>query len=459
MKRILIVGSGAREHAIAWKLRQSPEIGEIFVAPGNAGTDEVATNVAVTAGDVAGITRFADERQIDLTLIGPEAPLAAGVSDALQDKGLRVVGPNAGAARIESSKSFAKDVMRRANVPTAWYQAFDDAESARRFLAAADYPLVVKADGLAAGKGVVICRSREEALAAIKDLMVDRVHGVAGDRIVVEEFLSGPEMSLMALVDGRRGFALPPSQDHKRLLDGDKGPNTGGMGAYAPVPLVAATASDVAHPSLGVPSDGDPQAVQMAHRLTERLVARLIDPVVRTLAEMGMSYRGILYAGLMLTSDGPKVLEFNCRLGDPETQVLMPLIQGDLLPYLEAVAAGELDDAPPVTTRAAAGVVLAAPGYPDEPCTDSRFHGLGHTPENMLVFHAGTRRNQEGEVVTAGGRVLTVVGTGADVGQAVESAYRFPLWFDRMQFRTDIAWQARPDKSRRGMAETELVPA
>jgi phosphoribosylamine---glycine ligase len=434
MKSLLIVGSGAREHALAWKLRQSPDIEEIYVAPGNPGTARLAHNVPVAAVDLPGIRRLVREKNIHLTIVGPEAPLALGLSDCLQADGHLVVGPTAAAARIESSKSFAKDLMRRANVPTAWYRVFDDPDVAHHFVASSGYPLVIKADGLASGKGVVVCQTLEEARRVIDDVMVQRIHGESGNRIVVEECLSGPEVSLMALVDGKQCFPLPLSQDHKRLGDGDTGPNTGGMGAYAP-----------ALPSLFLDL---PQLVRIA-----------MEPVVQTLIEMGTPYRGILYAGLMLTGDGPKVLEFNCRFGDPETQVLMPLIDGDLLPYLEAVAVGSLERGPQILPLCTTGVVLAAPGYPENPQLGSVIHGLPYVPEDILVFHAGTGLNEVGEVVTAGGRVLTVVGSGRDLLEALERAYGSPLWFDGMQFRGDIGWQAKGLPAGESQSEPELVYA
>jgi phosphoribosylamine---glycine ligase len=429
-QRVLIVGSGAREHALAWKLGQSPDITALYVAPGNAGTGVTAENVPVSATDIAGLLRFVEERDITLTVVGPEAPLALGLADTLRARGRRVFGPDAAAAQIESSKAFAKDLMKDAGVPTAGYAVFDRYEDALAYLSGATYPVVLKADGLAAGKGVSICPSFTQARDVLRSMMVDDVFGSSGNRVVIEEVLSGPEVSLIALVDGERVAALPLAQDHKRLGDGDTGPNTGGMGAYVPVPFLSAQERDA-------------------------LVKLAIEPVIRALAAAGTPYRGALYAGLMLTETGPKVLEFNCRFGDPETQVLLPLLADDLLPWLEAAADGHLPDHQiPIHNRSAVGVVLAAPGYPDKPVLGGRIdpsppaplpqgeRGDRYLPE-LLVFHAGTGLNDEGHVITAGGRVLTVVGLGDTIDEAAEQAYATPIHFEGMQRRTDIAWQAR----------------
>lgn len=414
---VLIVGSGAREHALLWKLRQSRAIEELLVAPGNAGTADIAENVPVTAADIDGLARLVEERDIGLTVVGPEAPLVLGLADRLRAAGRRVVGPSAAAALIEGSKAFAKDVMVRAGVPTARFATFTEPDSARRFLAhSATYPLVVKADGLAAGKGVWVCGDEREARAAVDAMMVSRRYGSAGARIVIEEGLQGPEISLIALVDGRRAVALPIAQDHKRLLDGDAGPNTGGMGAYAPVPFL-----------------GDAER--------EWLLQLTIQPIVDELAARGTPYRGFLFAGLMLTEGGPRVLEYNCRLGDPEAQVLLPLLEDDLLPWLEVMADGSLPDEHPRCDGAATGVVLAAPGYPDRPVTGAPIWGLDDAP-NVLLFHAGTERDAAGRVVSAGGRVLTVVGVAESVPEAARKAYGTSVWFEGMQRRGDIGRQA-----------------
>ena len=418
MTSVLVVGSGGREHAFAWKLRQSPAVDHVYVAPGNAGTAREAENVPIAATDLPGLVRFVAEHDVTLTVIGPEAPLALGLADALRAERRLVVGPGAAAARIESSKSFAKDLMREAGVATAPYRVFDRVEEARRYLARATYPLVVKADGLAAGKGVTVCPDQAAATAAVEALMVAAMHGDAGKRVVIEAALTGPEVSLLALVDGTRVVLLPPAQDHKRLGDGDTGPNTGGMGAYAPVP--------------GLTEDDH-----------DRLTEEAIQPVVDLLASMGMPYRGILFAGLMMTPEGPQVLEYNCRSSDPETQVVLPLIADDLFPWLVMAAGGRLYGRPQMLRGSAVGVVLAADGYPDAPVTGVPIEGLEAIPAGVVAFHAGTAVNGSGEIITAGGRVLTIVGTGKTVDEAAAKAYAVPVRFAGMQRRSDIGWQAR----------------
>jgi phosphoribosylamine---glycine ligase len=418
MTRVLIVGSGGREHALAWKLRQSPDVSELLVAPGNPGTESIARNVPVSATDIGGLVDLVEERDIDLTVVGPEAPLALGLADALRGHGRRVVGPNAAAARIESSKSFAKDLMLRAGVPTARYAIFDDMTDALQHAEQSAYPLVIKADGLTAGKGVTICRDAVEAQVTILEMMAHDRFDAAGRRIVIEQYLEGPEISLIVFVDGERAIPLPVAQDHKRLGDGDTGPNTGGMGAYAPVPFVT-------------PADLD------------ALTALTVQPIVDALAAAGTPYRGILFAGLILTETGPYVLEYNCRFGDPEAQVILPLLEGDLLPWLEAMAVGRLEGPVQVSTNTAVGVVLASEGYPEHPLVGRPVEALDNLPSGVLAFHAGTVRDEHGRIITAGGRVLTIVGTGTSVDEAAERAYSAPIRFAGMQRRSDIAWQAR----------------
>jgi phosphoribosylamine---glycine ligase len=418
MTRVLIVGSGGREHALAWKLRQSPGVSELLVAPGNPGTESIARNVPVSATDIAGLVDLVEERDIELTVVGPEAPLALGLADALRAHGRRVVGPNAAAARIESSKSFAKDLMLRAGVPTARYAIFDDMTDALQHAEQSAYPLVIKADGLTAGKGVTICRDAVEAQVTILEMMAHHRFDAAGRRIVIEQYLEGPEVSLIVFVDGERAIPLPAAQDHKRLGDGDTGPNTGGMGAYAPVPFVT-------------PADLD------------ALTALTVQPIVDALAAAGTPYRGILFAGLILTETGPYVLEYNCRFGDPEAQAILPLLEGDLLPWLEAMAVGRLEGPVQVSTGTAVGVVLASEGYPEHPLVGRPVEALDNLPPGVLAFHAGTVRDEHGRIITAGGRVLTVVGTGTSVDRAAERAYSAPIRFAGMQRRSDIGWQAR----------------
>ncbi|MDP3499458.1 MAG: phosphoribosylamine--glycine ligase [Myxococcales bacterium] len=411
--RVLVLGSGAREHALAWKLKQSPSLTALFIAPGNPGTEDLGTTVTVDQNDPSAVVALVKAQRIELLVVGPEAPLVAGVADAVRRAGVLVFGPDAAAARVEGSKAFAKEIMLAAGVPTAMARVFTDRDEAAR-AAAAGGAIVVKADGLAAGKGVVVADSGAEAAQAVRAL--GRLP--AGQTVLLEERLSGPELSVMALCDGERAVLLPPSQDHKRLLDGDRGPNTGGMGAYAPARLL----------------DDD----QLEHlRLTVML------PTLRVLAERGAPFRGALYAGLMLTPQGPKVLEFNARLGDPETQVLMMQTADDLLPLLHAAAVGALPERRlRLEPGYAVGIVLAAPGYPDAPRAGLPISGLDlATPSDVVVFHAGTKRDASGRVITAGGRVLTVCARGATVSAAREQALQHALRieFEGRQLRHDIA--------------------
>jgi phosphoribosylamine--glycine ligase len=430
---VLIVGSGAREHALAWKLSRSPMVDRLLVAPGNPGTALVAENVPVEASDIDRLCRMVRHRDIDLTVIGPEAPLALGLADRLRSEGRSVFGPDRQAARIEWSKAFAKEVMSRAGVPTARYALFDELESALAYIDQNPGPLVVKADGLASGKGVTVCPTSEEAREAARAALETRVFGEAGDSLLIEEALSGVEVSLLAFVDGERAQALPIAQDHKRLLDGDLGPNTGGMGAYAPVPFL-----------------------DKLDR--EALMDLTVRPIVSTLCEMGMPFRGLLFAGLMLTADGPRVLEYNCRFGDPETQAILPLMREDLLPWLLAAAEGTLPASAPHCTGHAVAVVYAAPGYPVAPRSGSRVFGLDERAPGTLVFQAGTVLDPAGEIRTSGGRVLSVVGTADTLEGARSRAYSSQVCFVDMQYRTDIAghaagtgstalWRGLPDGS------------
>lgn len=416
-QRVLVVGSGGREHALAWKLRQSPEIERILVAPGNAGTAGIAENVPIAPDNVRGLADLVEDRDIDLTVVGPEISLALGLVDSLRARDRAVFGPDIAGFRLEGSKAFAKDMMTAIGVPTASYQVCSRVDDARSYLDTARYPLVIKADGLAAGKGVVLCENERDARATVEAFMADHLHGSAGERVIIEDALSGPEVSLLALVDGREIIPLPVAQDHKRLRNRDDGPNTGGMGAYAPVPFL----------------DSNERA---------GLIDMVMRPVVALLARAGTPYRGVLYAGLMLTPDGPHVLEFNCRFGDPETQVLLPLLADDLFPWLMAVTRGDLNRLPPAlrqTDKSAVGVVLATSGYPETPVVGDRIDGLGHVPEDVRVFHGGTAVDDLGCPVTARGRVLTVVGLGDTLEQARQRAYSTAIDFPGMQFRSDIA--------------------
>jgi phosphoribosylamine--glycine ligase len=412
MINVLLVGSGGREHALAWKLAQSPLLGTLFIAPGNPGTAQIGRNVPVSATAVDALVDIAKREHVGLVVVGPEAPLAAGLADACDAAGIPVFGPTAAAAQIESSKTFAKQIMQQAGVPTAVSHTFDDVAAAQAFVRDHGTAWVVKADGLASGKGVIVAESVDETLAAIAQLGALG----AGQRLLLEERLSGPEVSLIALCDGERALPLPLAQDHKRLLDGNHGPNTGGMGAYAPAPHL------------------DEEAVQ-------QIMDTIMLPTVRALAAHGIPFRGALYAGLMLTEDGPKVLEFNARFGDPETQAIMPLLEGDLLAALLACAEGRLQpDMLGVSEGAAACIVLAAPGYPDAPRTGDMISGIEAADEpGALVFHAGTDW-QNGQFVTAGGRVLGVTGMGRTLDAALNRAYEVVsvIHFEGMQFRRDI---------------------
>jgi phosphoribosylamine--glycine ligase len=419
--RILVVGSGGREHALAWKIAQSPLVHALFAAPGNPGLGRLAILVPLKADDVAGLTAFAVRERIDLVVVGPEAPLVAGLVDRLGAAGVLAFGPTAAAARIEGSKAFAKEVMVSAGIPTAAYATFTDPAGALAWARARDGQVVVKADGLAAGKGVVVCAGLPEAEAAIREILVERIHGAAGATVLIEERLAGPEASCIAFTDGERVRMLPAAQDHKRIFDGDRGPNTGGMGAFCPTANV-------------------PDALLA---LIERTV---LVPAVRELARRGHPFRGALYAGLMLTPQGPRVLEFNARLGDPETQPILMRLRGDLVPALLAVARGDLGDlAFDVDPRASVGVVLAAEGYPGQVTSGDAIAGLdaGLEPDQQL-FQAGTAEGPDGQVVTAGGRVLTVCALGASHAEAMRRAYAAvgQVSFRGMQFRKDIGGSA-----------------
>lgn len=407
--RVLVVGSGGREHALAWKIAQSPLVRALYCAPGNPGIARVAQLVALRADDVEGIARWVRETRIDLVVVGPEGPLVAGLVDRLAAEGTPAFGPSAGAARIEGSKAFAKDVMAAAGIPTAAHGTFTELAPALAWARARDGQVVVKADGLAAGKGVVVCDGVAEAEAALGEILVARRHGAAGATVVVEERLSGPEASLIGFTDGERVRMLAAAQDHKRIFDGDRGPNTGGMGAFSPTPTVdAALAAEV-----------------------ERTV---LLPAVRELARRGTPFRGALYAGLMLTPQGPRVLEFNARLGDPETQPILLRYRGDVVPALLAAAKGDLSGVEiAFDPRAAVGVVLAADGYPGTVTGGDVIEGAdGPFEDGVQVFHAGTARRPDGTLVTAGGRVLTVCALGDDLEDAARRAYRA---VDRIRFR------------------------
>ena len=421
---VLVIGGGGREHALAWKIAQSPRVARVFVAPGNAGTarDPALVNVAVTA--VADLVDFARREQVGLTVVGPEAPLAAGVVDAFRAAGLRIFGPTQAAAQLESSKDFAKAFMARHGLPTAQYRTFTDAQAAHAYIAERGAPIVVKADGLAAGKGVVVAATREEADAAVDAMLVGNTMGAAGARVVVEDFLAGEEASFIVMVDGRHVLALASSQDHKRLRDGDAGPNTGGMGAYSPAPIVTPA-------------------------MHARIMREVILPAVNGMAADGIPYTGFLYAGVMIGADGaPKVLEFNCRMGDPETQPIVVRLKSDFVDLVDHAVAGTLDTIEAEwDRRAALGVVLAAAGYPDAPRKGDVIEGLDRVTAaahpDVHVFHAGTAEDG-GNAVVSGGRVLCVTALGDSVRLAQRAAYAAiaEIRFAGMQFRTDIGHRA-----------------
>ena len=419
--KILVIGGGGREHALVWKLAQSARVEKIWCAPGNAGIDALAEPVAIDVADVAAIVAFARAHTVDLVVPGPELPLTLGVIDALRAAGLRGFGPTQAAAQLEGSKTFTKELMRRAKVPSGFFSSFTDADEAVRYVHEVGAPIVVKADGLAAGKGVLICQTVAAAEQAIDELMRWRSFGAAGDRIVIEEFLAGEEISFMALSDGETVLPLASSQDHKRAFDGDSGPNTGGMGAYSPAPALTPA-------------------------LHDQVMREIMIPVVRALAERRILYTGVLYAGLMLTADGPKVLEFNCRFGDPECQPLLMRLRGDLAELMDAAVDGRLAETRlEWDARAAVCVVLAAGGYPGTYERGRPIRGLEALRDwrDGMVFHAGTAR-RDGEVVTDGGRVLGVTALGADVTAAVAEAYKAvdQISWDGMQYRRDIGRRA-----------------
>jgi phosphoribosylamine---glycine ligase len=414
---VFVVGSGAREHAFVWALANSPSVSEIWAAPGNPGIATIAQTVGIPITDVDAIVDWAEAHDIGLVVVGPETPLALGLADLLGARGIPVFGPSRAAAELEWSKAFAKDFMRRHGIPTAPYGVFTEIEAAVDFIRTASVPVVVKADGLAAGKGVLICTTPAEAEDAVRSVLVKRAFEGAGDRVVIEQFLEGEELSVIAVVDGERFAVMPPARDYKRLCDGDQGPNTGGMGSYAPV------------------HDLDPEVMA-------RVRESVLEPAVAGLRAEGRPYCGALYAGLMLTSEGPMALEFNCRFGDPETQVILPLLDLDLAELLLACAEGRLATESVTTLPGVAVcVVLAAEGYPDRPRAGDSIHGVVDARQTgALVFHAGTSE-RDGRLVTNGGRILSVVGTGAVLPAAAERAYAAAdmIQFDGMQLRRDIA--------------------
>jgi phosphoribosylamine---glycine ligase len=420
--RVLVIGSGGREHALCWSIAASPLLTKLWCAPGNPGTAQHAENVPIGALDVAAMVDFARDNNVDLVVPGPEAPLVAGIADAMEAAGVSCCGPSRAAAQLEGSKSFTKDICDAAGIPTALWERFDDADAAREFIRRRGAPIVVKADGLAAGKGVVVAAREEEALAAIEGMMDARDFGDAGASVVIEECLVGDEISLFALCDGETALLLGSAQDHKRVGDGDTGPNTGGMGSYTPAPMFTP-----------------------AHE--QAAMERVIQPALTEMARRGMPFRGILYAGLMLTDEGAKLIEFNVRFGDPECQVLLPRLMSDLLPALQAACDGELKNFNlRLYDKAALGVVMAARGYPDAPQQGSTIRGIERASAlpGVQVFHAGTAADADGTLRAAGGRVLTVCGTGRTLRTAHDAAYAAVNAIDWPEgfCRRDIGWRA-----------------
>ena len=421
--KVLVIGGGGREHALAWKIAQSPRAEKVFVAPGNAGSarEPQCENIAIAAENVDGLLRFAQQNKIDLTIVGPEAPLVLGVVDKFRAAGLRIFGPTKDAAKLEGSKAFAKDFLARHKIPTAAYGNFTEVAAAEAYIKKTGAPIVVKADGLAAGKGVIIAQTTDAAIAAIRDMLAGNAFGDAGHRVVVEEFLSGEEASFIVMVDGEHILPLATSQDHKRVGDGDTGPNTGGMGAYSPAPVVTP-------------------------EIHARIMREVIEPTARGMASEGHPYTGFLYAGVMIAPDGtPRVLEYNCRFGDPETQPVMMRLRSDFVELIEAALDGTLDRAQAKwDDRAALGVVMAAGGYPGSYSKGDAITGLPETAaDDCHVFHAGTVLKDRA-VVTSGGRVLCVTALGATVGAAQKRAYETvkKIHWRGAQYRTDIGYRA-----------------
>ena len=421
--KLLIIGSGGREHALAWKLAQSPRVAEVLVAPGNAGTATEAKcrNVAVKATDIDGLLHLARDEGVALTVVGPEQPLVAGVVDRFRAAGLRIFGPSAAAAQLEGSKAFAKDFLARHGIPTAFYAVHTDADAALAYVRDKGAPIVIKADGLAAGKGVIVAMTLDEAEAAVRDMLTGNAFGDAGARVVIEEFLDGEEASFISMVDGATALPMATSQDHKRVGDGDTGPNTGGMGAYSPAPVVTP-------------------------EVHARVMREVVEPTVRGMAADGVPFTGFLYAGLMIDASGaPRVIEFNVRFGDPETQPVMLRLQSDLVDLVEAAIDGKLDGIEAHwDPRPSLGVVMASKPYPDSPVTGDVIAGLDAVPVQAKVFHAGTALDADGHVIATGGRVLCVCALGDSVSEAQRAAYAGvdAITWAHAFHRTDIGWRA-----------------
>lgn len=419
---ILVLGNGGREHALAWKIAQDQAVNTVFVAPGNAGTatEHKCKNIQLDILDNAAIIAFAQKNQIELIVVGPEAPLVNGVVDAVRQADIKIWGPTQYAAQLEGSKAFAKDFLKRHDIPTAFYDVFTEIEPAKAYVEQHGAPIVIKADGLAAGKGVIVAMTKEEAFAAIEDMLASNKFGDAGSRVVIEQFLAGEEASFICMIDGQNILPMATSQDHKRIFEGDQGPNTGGMGAYSPAPVVTAD-------------------------IFERVMNEIMRPTVEGMAKDGHTYTGFLYAGLMIDDAGqPRVIEFNCRFGDPETQPIMMRLQSSLVELIEAGLQGQLPATAQWDQRKSIGIVLAAEGYPETVRKGDVISGLGQSPEGTKIFHAGTSTNSDGHIVTSGGRVLCVTALGDSVLEAQVNALEVcgQVTFTGMQYRTDIGYRA-----------------
>ena len=419
--KVLVVGGGGREHALVWKIAQSPKVSKIYCAPGNAGISDLATLTPLKANDLNGLVEFSLKEGIDLTVVGPEEPLTKGIVDLFTSKGLSIFGPSQKAAEIEGSKAFAKEMMKKYRIPTASFEVFDNRKEAAGYIRKQGTPMVVKADGLAAGKGVIICKTKEEAIRSVDQIMVEKMFGEAGNRVVIEECLIGEEASYIAFTDGKTILPMASSQDHKAIFDGDQGPNTGGMGAYSPAPVVT-------------------------NQVHERIMEEILRPLIQGMAEEGRSYKGALYAGVMINEGHPKVLEFNARFGDPETQPVLMRMRGDIIPIIEACIKGDLSKCQiEWDNRASVCAVMASKGYPGDYEKGKAIKGLKEVSqmEDIFVFHAGTAF-QDGQVVTSGGRVLGVTGLGNDIPSAIERTYQAvkKISWDGVHYRTDIGKKA-----------------
>ena len=417
--KILVVGSGGREHALVWKIKQNSEVMKVYCAPGNGGISRIAECVDIEVTDLKGLAQFAEKNKIDLTVVGPELPLTLGIVDLFRENGLTIFGPDKKAAELEGSKGFSKDLMAKYHIPTAEYQIFTDPEEAIRYINGKKIPMVLKADGLAAGKGVLICATRGEAYDGVERIMKKKDFGEAGSRLVIEECLTGEEASVLAITDGNHFIVLPAAQDHKAIFEGDQGTNTGGMGAYAPAPVMNDT-------------------------LLETVVEKILQPTINGMKAEGRPYSGVLYAGLMITSGGPKILEYNCRFGDPEIQAILPLLETDLVELMMASIDGKCGEVHPELRKdSAVCVVMASGGYPGTYEKGKTIHGLDQVDPDIIVFHAGTKRRGD-ELLTSGGRVLGVTAIGENIKSAIDKVYGAvgKITFDGAYYRRDIGHRA-----------------